>query len=221
MAARKTTRTAALAAPAMILPDPAVSPALADVLADAVHAATEASIHPVSLGRDDLAPGTAAPVAALALPAGATATTTPITDAPAQAPVATTPVATHQNAANAVMEQTMKTAEEFMSFGQGNVEAMMRAGQIWATGMQDMSKNLAATAQSQLDQTVSTWKALAGVKSIKEAIDLQSTLARTSLEAAVAETSKLTDASMKLAGQSFAPITERVSLAVEAFGRTA
>ena len=115
----------------------------------------------------------------------------------------------------------MKTAEEFVSFGQGNFEAMMKCSQIWAAGVQDMSKTFAATAQAQLDQTVSTWKALASVKSFKEAIDLHSSLARSSVETAVAETSKLTDASMKLAEQTIAPITARVSLAVETFGRTA
>ena len=115
----------------------------------------------------------------------------------------------------------MKSAEELVSFSQGNVEALMKCGQIWATGMQDLSKSFAATAQAQLDQTVSTWKALAGVKSIKEAMDLQTSLARSSVEAAVAETGKLTDASMKLAEQTMAPITARVTLAVEKFSRIA
>ena len=117
------------------------------------------------------------------------------------------------------MDNVMKTAEDMMSFGQGNVEAFIKSGQIWAAGVQDISKSFAATAQAQLDQTVSTWKALAGVKSMKDVFDLQSTLAKSSFEHAMAESGKLTDASMKLAEQTFAPITARVSLAVEKFGR--
>jgi phasin family protein len=119
------------------------------------------------------------------------------------------------------MEKAMKTAEEFMSFGQGNVEAVLKSGQIWAEGVQAFGKTFAATAQAQLDQTMNTWKALAGVKSLKEAIDLQSNLARGAVETAVTEASKLTDASMKLAEQALAPITARVTLAVEKFGRAA
>lgn len=119
------------------------------------------------------------------------------------------------------MEKAMKTAEEMLSFGQGNLEAVMKSGQIWVAGVQDLSKTFAATAQAQLDHTVSTWKALAGVKSLKEAIDLQSNLARSSVETAVAETGKLTDASMKLAEQALQPITARVTLAVEKFSRAA
>ena len=126
-----------------------------------------------------------------------------------------------QTEVKANMDKAIKTAEEFVSFGQGNVEAAMKASQILASGIQDLSKSFAATAQAQMEQTVATWKAFAGVKSLKEAIDLQSNLARTSLEAAMNESGKLTDASMKLAEQTFAPITARVSLAVEKFGRAA
>ena len=119
------------------------------------------------------------------------------------------------------MDKAIKTAEEFVSFGQGNMEAMIKSSQIWAAGIQDLSKSFAATAQAQMDQTVATWKALAGVKSLKEAVELQTNLARASVEAAMTETGKLTDASMKLAEQTFAPITARVTLAVEKFGRAA
>jgi len=119
------------------------------------------------------------------------------------------------------MEKAMKTAEEFMSFGQGNVEAVLKSGQIWAEGVQEFGKTFAATAQAQLEQTMNTWKALAGVKSLKEAMELQTNLARNSVETVVTESGKLTDASMKLAEQALAPITARVTLAVEKFGRTA
>lgn len=117
------------------------------------------------------------------------------------------------------MEKAMKTAEDLVSFGQGNMEAFVRAGQIWAAGVQDLGKQVAATAQAQMDQTVATFKALAGVKSFKEAVDLQSNLARSTVEKAVSETGKLTDFSLKLAEQTLAPITARVTLAVEKFGR--
>lgn len=121
----------------------------------------------------------------------------------------------------ASMDKAVKSAEEMVSFGQGNVEALVKSGQIWAAGVQDLQKAMAATAQSQLEAAMGTFKALSGVKSLKEAMDLQTTLARSSLESAMTETSKITDASMKLAEQAMAPITARVTLAVEKFGRVA
>ena len=119
------------------------------------------------------------------------------------------------------VEKAMKTAEEMVTFGQGNIEAITKAGQIWATGVQDLSKQVAATAQASFDESMSVFKSLGTVKSLKEAIDLQSSLARGALEKAMAESGKLTDASLKLTEQAFAPITARVNLAVEKFGKAA
>lgn len=115
----------------------------------------------------------------------------------------------------------IKTAEEFVAFTQGNVEAVVKAGQIWATGVQDLSKTFAATAQAQVEETLATVKAITSVKSLKDAVDLQTSLARSSLEKALAESNKLTDASVKLAEQAWAPLTARVTLAMEKFGRAA
>ncbi len=117
------------------------------------------------------------------------------------------------------MEKAMKTAEEIMSFNQGNIDALMKSSQIWAAGIQDLSKQWAATAQTAMGETMSTFKALSGVKSLKEAIDLQTSLARSSMEKAMAESGKFTDASVKLAEQTMAPLAARVTLAVETFSK--
>jgi phasin family protein len=115
------------------------------------------------------------------------------------------------------VEKAMKTAEEIMSFNQGNIDALMKSSQIWAAGIQDLSKQWAATAQTAMGETMTTFKALSSVKSLKEAIDLQTNLARSSMEKAMAESGKFTDASVKLAEQTMAPIAARVTLAVESF----
>lgn len=119
------------------------------------------------------------------------------------------------------MEKAMKTAEELVSFSQGNLEALLKSGQIWAAGVQDLSKQVAATAQASFDETMSTFKAMTSVKSLKDAMDLQASLARATMEKTLAESGKLTDASLKLTEQAIAPITARVSLAVEKFAKSA
>ena len=53
------------------------------------------------------------------------------------------------------VEKAMKTAEELVAFNQGNLEAIVKSGQIWATGMQDLSKHIAAAAQASLDESMS------------------------------------------------------------------
>ncbi len=120
---------------------------------------------------------------------------------------------------NEGMSKAMKTAEEFVAFGQGNFEALVKSGQIWAAGMQDLGKQVAATAQAQFEETVSAFKAIAGAKSVKDALDVQATLARTTMEKALAESGRFTETSMKLTEQALAPVTARASVAVEKFGR--
>jgi phasin family protein len=119
------------------------------------------------------------------------------------------------------VEKAMKTAEELVAFSQGNVEAMMKSSQIWATGVQDLSKHIAAAAQASLDESMSAFKALTSVKSLKDAFELQSSFARSALEKSLAESGKLTDASFKLTEQALAPITARVTVAVEKFAKAA
>jgi len=119
------------------------------------------------------------------------------------------------------MDKVMKTAEELFAFGQGNVEALVKSGQIWATGMQDIGKQVAATAQASFDDTMSTLKAFSSVKSVKDAFELQASLARATFEKTLAESGRLTDASFRLTEQTLAPLTARVSLAVEKFAKSA
>jgi phasin family protein len=112
-------------------------------------------------------------------------------------------------------DRAVKTAEQLAKFHQGNLEAMMKASQILATGLQDISKHVAANAQASMEESVSTFRALTTVKSLKEALELQTSFAKSSLEKAMAESSKLTETGMKLAEQASAPLTARVNAAVE------
>ncbi|MEO9188604.1 MAG: phasin family protein [Acetobacteraceae bacterium] len=119
------------------------------------------------------------------------------------------------------MDKAMKSTEEFMAFGQGNFEAMVKSGQIWATGLQDLGKQVAATAQAHIEETMSAFKAIAGAKTVKDAFEVQTSLARTAIEKTLAESSRLTESSIKLTEQALAPVTARVTLAVEKFGQAA
>jgi phasin family protein len=119
------------------------------------------------------------------------------------------------------MEKVMKTTEDFLAFGQGNVEALVKSSQIWAAGLQDLGKQVAATAQAQIEDTVSAFRAMAGAKTVKDAFEVQTTLARTAIEKTLADSGRLTETSIKLTEQALAPVTARVSLAVEKFGRAA
>lgn len=119
------------------------------------------------------------------------------------------------------VSKAMKAAEDFATIGQGNVEAFVKAGQIWTAGLQDLSKQFVAKTQASVEETVATAKAFAGVKSVKEAMDLQTQFVKVSLEKAVAESQKLGETVFKLAEQASAPITARAQFVVEKFSKAA
>ncbi|MDQ2802921.1 MAG: phasin family protein [Pseudomonadota bacterium] len=118
------------------------------------------------------------------------------------------------------MEIAMKTAQDFVTFGQGNLEAFAKSGQIWAAGMQDIGKQVAATAQAQFEETASAFRAITAARSVKDAVDVQANLARSVIEKRLADSSRLTESSIKVTEQALAPLTSRVTLAVEKFGRS-
>ncbi|MGH7057015.1 MAG: phasin family protein [Acetobacteraceae bacterium] len=117
------------------------------------------------------------------------------------------------------MSKAMNTAEQVIAFNQGNFEAVVASGKVWSQGVQDLSKQVVASAQASLDETLAAFRALSGVKSLREAVDLQTSLARSMLEKSMSESGRITDASVRLAERAMAPLTERVTFAIEAFGR--
>lgn len=117
------------------------------------------------------------------------------------------------------VEKAVKTSEELLAFSQGNLEAFIKASQIYAAGFQDISKHVAASSKTSIEDTVAFSKSILGVKSVKEAVDLQTGFTKASIEKAVSESNKLADAAVKLTEQALAPLTARVTLAVETFSK--
>ena len=121
--------------------------------------------------------------------------------------------------------QGMKTMTnipfDFAAIGKDNLEAFTASSKIWAAGVQELSKEFAASAKASLEESVAAFKALATVKSVKEAIDLQSAYSKTAVEKAMAESKKLTEASLKLTEAAMAPITARMAVAVGTFSKAA
>ena len=115
------------------------------------------------------------------------------------------------------MDTVTKTTQKVAQFGKGNLEAVMKSGQILTAGLSDMSRLMAENARTGFEEAISTLKAMTSVKSVKEAFELQSSFARTRMEKTMSESGQLTEHTLKLAEQAFAPISARVNAAVETF----
>jgi phasin family protein len=85
--------------------------------------------------------------------------------------------------------------------------------------MQDMARATMALSQAAFAESIENAKAFTTVKSLREALDLQAVFAKTAAEKFVAETTKLSETSAKLAEKAMAPVIERVTLAVKTFGK--
>ena len=123
-------------------------------------------------------------------------------------------VATAQDRAKAAFEKTSAYASEYGEFTKGNLEAVVESSKILAAGLQDMGKTYVSEGKSAVETITADVKEIAGVKSPADFIKLQGEILRRNFDAAVASGSKHSEAMVKLAGDAFAPISTRVSLAV-------
>jgi phasin family protein len=119
------------------------------------------------------------------------------------------------------MKTMINSTVDFAAIGKENIEAFTTSSKIWIAGVQDLSKQFAATAKASLEESVATFKALSTVKSVQEAIELQTSYGKTAIAKALAESTKLTEASMKLTEEAMAPITARMAVAAGAFSKAA
>ena len=117
--------------------------------------------------------------------------------------------------AKAAFEKGQALFGEAGEFTKGNVEALVESGKILAAGLQDMGKNYVAEGKTALEVVQADIKQLAAVKSPTDFFKLQGEILRRNFDAAVATGSKNSEKVVKLAGDAFAPISTRVSLAVE------
>ncbi|MFC0385022.1 phasin family protein [Muricoccus vinaceus] len=117
--------------------------------------------------------------------------------------------------ASKAAEGSMKAAQDFAEFSRGNVETLTQVTQTWMTGTQEISRQAFALMQGLADHALEGARALSGVKSLKEAAEIQATYARGSMEKVMSETAKLQEASFRLVEQVATPVTQRVSQAVE------
>lgn len=122
-----------------------------------------------------------------------------------------------QEKAKAAFEKSQASFGEFGEFTKGNVEAVVESSKILATGLQELGKGYAKESKSAFEALTAEIKALTSVKTPTEFLEKQTALFKKQFDAAVATSSKNSEAVLKLANDAFQPISNRVSLAVEKF----
>jgi hypothetical protein len=117
--------------------------------------------------------------------------------------------------AKAAVEKGTKLFEEANEFSKGNIEAIVESGKIAAKGFETFGQDAAEYSRKQFEGATAALKSLSAVKSPTDFFKLHSDYVRASFDSIVAQTSKNTEAMLKLAGEVAQPLSNRVALAAE------
>ena len=114
-------------------------------------------------------------------------------------------------------KRSQKVAGELADLARANVEAVVEAGRVATEGARSLGQDVVAKQRSSFEQAADAIRSLAEAKSPTEYLQLQGDFARASFDRAVAESSKLTESLVKLAGEAFQPLSNRASANAERF----
>jgi phasin family protein len=117
--------------------------------------------------------------------------------------------------ARAQIERNTRIAEELTELGRGNVEAFVASTKVAAKGVEKIGQGVAEYSRKSFEDASAALKAFAEVKSPTDFFRLQSEFARTQFDTLVAETARLSETVVKLAGDVAEPLAGRYTVAAE------
>ncbi|HEY9538264.1 MAG TPA: phasin family protein [Kiloniellaceae bacterium] len=124
-------------------------------------------------------------------------------------------VALAQEQVDKASQTLFRRYDDAASFGKENVDACVLSGTVFAKGVESVGQELMSIAQSAVEANIAATKALLGAKSVRELVDLQTEFSRSRFESLLAESAKLTELGLSLAGNTAAPIQARLNATVE------
>ncbi|HYE26617.1 MAG TPA: phasin family protein [Allosphingosinicella sp.] len=113
------------------------------------------------------------------------------------------------------IERNTRIAEELTELSKGNVEAFVASTKIVAKGLETVGQEVAEYSRRSFEDASAALKSFAEVKSATDFFRLQSDFARNQFDGFVAESSKLSETMIKLAGDVAEPLASRYSVAAE------
>lgn len=118
------------------------------------------------------------------------------------------------NGANVVREQVQRSMDAFRGFSdlaRENVEAFTASANTATKGIEALNARAVAFSKTSIETGMEAARALSGVKSVHEAIELQTDFARTAFETYVKEVNALTGLMSTMVKDTIRPLNERGS----------
>ena len=113
------------------------------------------------------------------------------------------------------VEKSLASLNEVNAHSKKNLEAVIASVTASTKGAEALGAHAMAYSKKAVEDNVAAAKSLSGAKSIQEVVELQTTFAKSAMEAYMAEVSKMSEimsASMK---DCMKPLSERVTATVE------
>ncbi len=118
----------------------------------------------------------------------------------------------HMEKAN---KEFFNKVEEASSFSRNNLDAAVQAANIMADGMKDVSQAVFNHMQQSVQNAMATGKAMLAVKTMRELMDLQSEYVRSTMDTLMAESTKISEITVRCTSEAAEPINARVHEVVE------
>jgi phasin family protein len=113
------------------------------------------------------------------------------------------------------MERSTRIVEEMTEFTKGNVEAIVASSKAAARGVEALGQEVAEFGRKSFEEASTAVKSFAEVRSPTDFFRLQSEFAKSQFDAMVAESSRVSENMIKLAGEMMEPLSSRYSVAAE------
>jgi phasin family protein len=113
------------------------------------------------------------------------------------------------------VEKSLATLNEVNTYSKKNLEAVVASVTAATKGAEALGAQVMAFSKKSMEDQVAAAKALAGAKSVQEAVELQTAWVKAAMEGYMAEASKMGEVVAASVKDSVKPLNERVTATVE------
>jgi phasin family protein len=114
-----------------------------------------------------------------------------------------------------IVEKGVKSVEELTEFAKGNVEALVASNKAAVAGFEAAAQTATEFAKASVEKATVAAKTMTAAKTPNEFFQVSNDFAKAQFDATVAEMSKNTETMMKMMGDVFAPLSNRVAIAAD------
>ncbi len=111
------------------------------------------------------------------------------------------------------IETSMKSMDEMADLARGNVEAVIASARAATTGLEQVAAHVTESSRKSFEELTSAAKSAAAAKTPNELMQLQSDYAKAQFDTVVSDFSKMTEMMMKISGDIFEPMQNRMAIA--------